>query len=149
MLTAANSFGGIVGSFLVLFLARYRPKGMLVIYATLAYGFLLIAFGLSNSLWLATIIIVSLGVTDAIGMATRQTTVQLTTPDNMRGRATSFHELSAESANNIGTIEVGFLSQQIGAGSTMVLGGFLAVAVPRYRRFLSCPSVRSTPESGH
>ena len=129
VLTAASSFGGIIGSFAVLFLTRYRSKGMLVLYATLAYALLLIAFGLSASMWMAVIIIVSLGITDAIGMATRQTTVQLTTPDNMRGRAVSFHEVSAESANNIGTIEVGFMSQQIGAGNTLVLGGVVSVMV--------------------
>ena len=77
----------------------------------------------------AAVVVVCLGITDAVGMATRQTTVQLTTPDNMRGRAVSFHEVSAESANNIGTIEVGFMSQQIGASYTMVLGGIVSIAV--------------------
>ena len=62
-------------------------------------------------------------------MTTRQTTVQLTTPDNMRGRAVSFHSVSAMSANNIGTFEVGFMSQQVGAGNTMVLGGVISVIV--------------------
>lgn len=128
-LTSATSFGGIIGSLAVLFLSRYRSKGMLVLYATLAYGVLLIAFGLSSTLWMALAVVVCLGITDAVGMATRQTTVQLTTPDNMRGRAVSFHEVSAESANNIGTIEVGFMSQQIGASYTMVLGGMVSIAV--------------------
>ena len=128
-LTSATSFGGIIGSLAVLFLSRYRSKGMLVLYATLAYGVLLIAFGLSSTLWMALVVVVCLGITDAVGMATRQTTVQLTTPDNMRGRAVSFHEVSAESANNIGTIEVGFMSQQIGASYTMVLGGIVSIAV--------------------
>jgi len=128
-LTSATSFGGIIGSLAVLFLSRYRAKGRLVLYATLAYGVLLIAFGLSSTLWMALVVVVMLGITDAIGMATRQTTVQLTTPDNMRGRAVSFHEVSAESANNIGTIEVGFMSQQIGASYTMVLGGIVSIAV--------------------
>lgn len=129
LLTAANSFGGVIGSFIVLFLAQYRAKGMLVLYATLAYALLLIAFGLSNSLWMAVIVLFGLGVTDAIGMATRQTTVQLTTPDNMRGRAVSFHEVSAESANNIGTFEVGLMSQKIGASNTLILGGVISIVV--------------------
>ena len=129
VLTAANSFGGVAGSFIVLFLANYRAKGMLVLYATLAYGVLLIAFGVSTSLWMGIIFIVGLGVSDATSMTTRQTTVQLTTPDNMRGRAVSFHSMSAMSANNLGTLEVGVMSQQIGAGNTMILGGVIALAV--------------------
>ena len=75
------------------------------------------------------IIITALGASDAIGMTTRQTTVQLTTPDNMRGRAVSFHSFSAMAANNIGTFEVGFMSAQIGAGNTMLLGGVVSVIV--------------------
>ena len=74
-------------------------------------------------------VVKSHGATDAIGMTTRQTTVQLTTPDNMRGRAVSFHSFSAMAANNIGTFEVGYMSAQIGAGNTMLLGGVVSVIV--------------------
>ena len=70
-----------------------------------------------------------LGATDSIGMTTRQTIVQLTTPDNMRGRAVSFHSLSAMTANNIGTLEVGFFSALIGADNTMVMGGIIGLIV--------------------
>ena len=136
-LTAANSIGGVIGSFLVLFMAKYRPKGMLVLYATGIYAVLLFGFGSLQFLSVdpivlmvvGGIIITALGATDAIGMTTRQTTVQLTTPDNMRGRAVSFHSFSAMAANNIGTFEVGFMSAQIGAGNTMLLGGVVSVIV--------------------
>ncbi len=129
VMTAANSFGGVAGTFAVLFMAKYRAKGMIVLYATLVYAILLIAFGLSPYLWLGSIILVGLGATDAIGMTTRQTTVQLTTPDHMRGRAVSAHSVSAMSANNLGTFEVGFMSEQIGADRTMILGGVISVIV--------------------
>ena len=46
-----------------------------------------------------------------------------------RGRAVSFHSFSAMAANNIGTFEVGFMSAQIGAGNTMLLGGVVSVIV--------------------
>ena len=129
VLTAANSAGGILGTFSVLFLTRYRSKGMLVVYATLAYTFLLIAFGFTTALWLGVIILAGLGATDAVGMATRQTTVQLTTSDNMRGRAVSFSSVSAMTANNLGTFEVGFMSEAIGADKTLILGGTVGIVV--------------------
>ena len=129
VMTAANSFGGVLGTFSVLFLANYRAKGMLVLYATLIYAVLIIGFGFSTSLLLGTLLIAGLGATDAIGMTTRQTTVQLTTPDHMRGRAVSAHSVSAMTANNLGTFEVGFMSEQIGADRTMILGGLISVAV--------------------
>ena len=136
-LSAANSLGGVSGSFLVLFLANYRSKGMLVLYATGIYSLLLFGFGSIQFLNVHPLlllligggIISGLGATDAIGMTTRQTTVQLTTPDHMRGRAVSFHSFSAMAANNIGTFEVGFMSERIGAGNTMLLGGTVSVCV--------------------
>jgi hypothetical protein len=45
----------------------------------------------------------------------------------MRGRAFSLMFLAAQSANNIGTIWVGFWAGSIGAGNTMVLGGFISI----------------------
>lgn len=129
VLTAANSAGGILGTFSVLFLTRFRAKGMLVVYATLVYALLLIAFGFTTALWLGVIILAGLGASDAVGMATRQTTVQLTTSDNMRGRAVSFSSVSAMTANNLGTFEVGFMSEVIGADKTLILGGAVGVVV--------------------
>ena len=135
--TAANSLGGIAGTFAVLFLANYRAKGMLVLYATLAYAVLLLIFGFTPALGLAalaamalgTLTMAGLGATDAIGMTTRQTTVQLTTPDDMRGRAVSAHSVSAMTANNLGTFYVGIMSERIGAENTMLLGGVISIAV--------------------
>ena len=122
---------------MVLSLANYRSKGMLVLYATGTYALLLFAFGSIqyidlNTIFILTVgsvIIAGLGATDAIGMTTRQTTVQLTTPDNMRGRAVSFHSFCAMGANNIGTFHVGFMSSRIGAGNTMILGGIVSICV--------------------
>ena len=78
---------------------------------------------------LGTLTMAGLGATDAIGMTTRQTTVQLTTPDDMRGRAVSAHSVSAMTANNLGTFYVGIMSERIGAENTMILGGLISVAV--------------------
>lgn len=68
-----------------------------------------------------------LGGADAVTVAVRRTTVQLTTPDHMRGRAFSFMLLSAQTANNIGTIWIGFWAAAIGAQNTVILGGVLAI----------------------
>ncbi|MXY46114.1 MAG: MFS transporter [Chloroflexi bacterium] len=128
-MNAANSAGGILGTFSVLFLTNFRRKGMMVVIATLIYASLLIALGFTTALWLGLIILAGLGASDAVGMATRQTTVQLTTSDNMRGRAVSFSSVSAMTANNLGTLEVGLMSDLIGADNTLILGGGIGIAV--------------------
>ncbi len=127
VLTSANSAGAVAGSFLVLALANYRAKGMMVLYATIAYSLLLFGFGSAGSLLIGALVIAGLGAADAVSVTIRQSTVQLTTPDHLRGRTLAFTTLSAQTANNVGTIWVGFMSAWIGAGDTMLLGGVLAL----------------------
>jgi hypothetical protein len=62
-------------------------------------------------------------------MVMRQTLVQLTTPDQLLGRASSVHSFAAMGANHLGTLEVGIVSSFVGAGFTMVIGGFVSVFV--------------------
>ncbi|MFU8816154.1 MAG: MFS transporter, partial [Pseudomonadales bacterium] len=64
LLGAANSVGAIVGSFIALFLVGYRAKGMLVLYASFAYGFILFGFGTVTSLWAGMLMIALLGAAD-------------------------------------------------------------------------------------
>ena len=127
VLGAANSAGAIVGSFVALLFAGVRAKGMFVLYATLAYALILVGFGSVTSLWLGAIMIAGLGGADAVTVAVRQATVQLTTPDHMRGRAFAFMILSAQTANNVGTIWVGLWAAAIGAQQTMLLGAAISI----------------------
>ena len=127
MLGAANSTGAIIGSFIALLLARYKAKGMMVLYASFFYGFILFGFGTASTLWVGMLMIGLLGAADAVTVAVRHTTVMLTTPDHMRGRAFALLVLAAQTANNIGTIWVGAWAGAIGAGNTMVLAGFLSI----------------------
>ncbi|MEM7079734.1 MAG: MFS transporter [Pseudomonadota bacterium] len=126
-LGAANSIGAVVGAFAAMLFVAYRAKGMLVLYASLAYGVFLFGFGLAPSLWFGIAMIALLGAADAVTVAVRNTTVMLTTPDHMRGRAFSLMFLAAYTANNLGTIWVGFWAGWIGATNSMLLGAVLAV----------------------
>ncbi len=128
-LTAANAVGGICGTLLVLFLRGYRPKGMLVLYATIIYALLLFPLAFSTKLWVGMLLIGGLGAMDGISVAMRQSIVQLTTPDQMRGRAVALQVLAAQTSNNIGTLEVGFLAAAAGLSFTLVFGGAAALVM--------------------
>ena len=129
LLGSANALGGVGGSMLVFFTEKIRHKGRIVLATTLAYAVGLIAFGLTPIFWIGLIIVAFLGATDSVGMTMRQAIVQLTTPDRLIGRASSAHSFAAMTANNVGQMEVAFVSAAIGAGATMVLGGFIGIAV--------------------
>ena len=137
LLTTANSIGAAGGAFLVLFLTRYRPKGMLVVYATLGFSVAVFLFGTVTTLILGIVVITAMGALDAVTMTTRQAMMQLTTPDQMLGRTLSLGTLVATTANNLGTIWVGYLAGGLSIGAielggigearTMQLGGVLAL----------------------
>ena len=127
LLGAANSIGAIIGSFAVFFTQKIQRKGLLVLIATLAYSILLIAFGINSVFVIGLVIVCLLGATDAVGMTMRQAIAQLTTPDKLLGRTSGAKDFAAMGANNIGQIEVGLVSGLIGAGGTMIIGGFVAV----------------------
>jgi hypothetical protein len=50
----------------------------------------------------------------------------------MRGRALSIQTLAAQTANNIGTLEVGLASAAIGASRTLLLGSAIALGITGY-----------------
>lgn len=128
LLTAANSAGAIGGSFVVLGLRRFKRTGLIVLIAHVIYALLLFPFALNPWLPLGMVLIAGLGGMDAISVTVRQATVHLTTPDAMRGRALSVLVLSAQTANNVGTIWVGMLSALIGASGTLLVGGASSLA---------------------
>ena len=141
LLNTANAVGGILGAFAVFFTGRFSKKGVLTLAGTLMYAVFLIAFGVNRNFPLGLIIVGVLGMTDTLSMTMRSTIVQLTTPDQLLGRASSIGSFVAMGANNLGQVEVGMLSAAIGAGQTMVIGGVLSVLfVLTVWRFL--PSIR-------
>ena len=129
LLGSANSAGAIIGGIAVLALTRVQAKGLIVLWASLAYGLFLLAFGLTSSLIIGMILISLLGAADSVTVAVRVTTVMLTTPNKMRGRAFSLMYVAAQTSNNIGTIWVGFWAGVIGASSTMVMGGIISIVM--------------------
>jgi MFS family permease len=127
LLNTANAVGGILGAFAVFFTGRFSRKGVVTLVGTLMYAVFLVAFGFNTNFPLGLIIVGVLGMTDTLSMTMRSTIVQLTTPDQLLGRASSIGSFVAMGANDLGQVEVGMLSAAIGAGQTMVLGGVLSV----------------------
>lgn len=129
VLTAANSLGSVIGSLTVVAFERYPKKGMLVVYATIGFSSSVFLFGTATSLWMGVLVILMMGGTDGVSVTMRETMVQLETPDAMRGRTVSLGYLAANTANNVGTVWVGFLAAEVGSARTMQIGGLLSLAI--------------------
>jgi hypothetical protein len=93
------------------------------------FGLATIVFGLSRSMPLSLVCLVTLGAADMLSVYVRQSLIQLSTPDEMRGRVGAVSSLFVSASNELGEAESGFLAAAIGPVAAVVAGGVGAVAV--------------------
>ena len=127
-LLGVPALGALAGSGLILGLGNPKRKGQLIIAVTLLYTIGLICFALSRSLALSLLIVFCLGLVDAVGETLRDTLVQLTTPDSMRGRVKSFDQVFMSAGTYMGHAQMGAAATFIGVPGALVLGGCMGSA---------------------
>ena len=145
VLYAAPAIGALIGSAIVLAAGDIKRKGALSIVATLLFGLSLGFLGLSQWFWLGLIALGCLGISDAMSVAIRRTVVQILAPDDMRGRATSFLTVFAQTTNALGAVIAGAGAALLGAPNAALVGGLLCMltvfgtcwAIPQLWRYRS------------
>jgi len=109
-----------------LYLAQHsieRRAGALMLACVAGFGVATIIFSLSTSLWLSVAALIALGGFDMVSMVIRQTLVQLSTPDAMRGRVSAVSFLFIGASNQLGEFESGATAALMGVIPAAVLGG--------------------------
>jgi MFS family permease len=124
-LYAAPAIGALVGSGLLLAAGDIKRKGVVSIIGTLLFAFSLGLLGLSKWFWMGLIAVGALGFSDALGVVMRRTVVQILAPDDMRGRATSFLTVFAQTTNAIGAVIAGAGAALLGAPNAALAGCIL------------------------
>jgi MFS family permease len=126
-LMAAPAAGSLAGAGLMLVIGQVRRPGWVMLGAVAGYGLALI--GLGGSVWFPVSLLCAalLGVTDAISMAIRHTSIQLATPDEFRGRVSSAMQISVQGGNSIGALNAGFAAAALTAAPAVILGGSLVL----------------------
>ena len=119
--------GPAIGAVLVGFsLARFQIKrraGAIMLWAVAGYGLATIVFGLSHSFPLSLLAMICLGGCDMVSVVIRQTLVQVSTPDEMRGRVTAVSSVFVSGSNRLGDFESGMVAGLAGAPGAAVIGG--------------------------
>lgn len=125
MLYAAPAIGALIGSTILLAAGDIKRKGALSIIVTLLFALSLGFLGLSQSFWMGLLAVGALGFSDAISVAIRRTVVQILAPDDMRGRATSFLTVFAQTTNATGALIAGAGAAFLGAPNAALVGCLL------------------------
>jgi hypothetical protein len=93
------------------------------------YAAATIVFGVSRVVWLSVAALAVLGAADQLSVFVRQTLVQLTTPDAMRGRVSAVSTLFISASNELGEFRGGLVARFMGPVSAVVYGGVGALIV--------------------
>lgn len=128
-LNAAIDIGSIIMILFVTFIPLRKKQGRLLLYVVAGFGLCIIVFGLSRFYWLSFAALLIAGMLDGISVVIRGTVLQLTTPDEMRGRVSSVNSMFINSSNELGQFESGFTARVMGAVPAVIFGGSMTLLV--------------------
>src|SRR5690606_37991076 len=122
LLLAAVGLGAVVGAISLAMAGKTLRRGRLLSLATFSFSFCLIAFSLSRSLWLSTLVLVFVGLTMILNNALANTLLQTIAPNELRGRVMSAYAFVFVGMGPIGALLSGTVANLIGAPGAIALG---------------------------
>jgi len=142
-LNAAMDIGSVITITTLTLFPMKRRQGYRLMYAVAGFGICIIIFGISKIYWISFLALLIAGMMDGISVLVRGTILQLTTPDEMRGRVASVNSMFINSSNELGMFESGFTSRLMGTAPAVIFGGSMTLLVviitwikaPRLRKF--------------
>ena len=128
-LNAAADIGSMIMILFITFNPLRKKQGILLLMGIAGFGICIIIFGTSRIYWLSFIALFIAGLLDGISVIVRGTILQLTTPDEMRGRVSSVNSMFINSSNELGQFESGFTARLMGAVPAVIFGGSMTLIV--------------------
>jgi MFS family permease len=152
-LSASLEAGAALMAVALVFLPPVKNTGRALLTTVALFGAGTVVFGLSRSFPLSLATYMFIGMADEVSVVLRQTTIQLSTPDELRGRVSSVNMLFIGASNQLGAMESGFVAALTTATFSVVSGGVGCLAVvgavasrmPDLRRYRAAPLPAHTP----
>jgi MFS family permease len=143
LLSSSLEIGALATSFVLVMLPPIRHAGRALLITVGVYGIATMLFGLSRWFPLSVAAYMLVGVADQVSVVMRSTIVQLSTPDELRGRVSAINMMFINASNQLGAAESGFLAALTSAPFAVVSGGAVSVVVaglvayllPQLRRY--------------
>jgi MFS family permease len=129
LLRAMPAVGSVVVGLALARMSPMRNVGQKLFLVLVLFSMAILAFALSEALWLSCLALLVYGAVDMVSVNIRMSMVQLGTPDDLRGRVNAVNSLCTSSSNHLGTFRAGWLASVIGPVPTAVLGGCVGLAV--------------------
>jgi MFS family permease len=129
ILTASLDLGALLAATCMIILPTPTRTGRALLASIAAFGLATIAFGASRSLPFSVLAYAAVGAADQVSVVMRLNTIQLSLPDELRGRITAVNFVFVNASNQIGGLESGVVAALTSAMFAVVSGGFACLAV--------------------
>ncbi|MFN8290442.1 MAG: MFS transporter [Chitinophagaceae bacterium] len=128
-LNAAMDIGSVIMITTLTLWPMKKKQGYRLMYVVAGFGLFIILFGFSKWYWLSFLALLIAGMMDGISVIIRGTILQLTTPDDKRGRVSSVNSMFINSSNELGQFESGFMAKAMGTVPSVIFGGCMTLLV--------------------
>lgn len=130
ILQAATSIGAVVLVPFTGVVGRIARQGLGVAMAVIVWGLCIVAFGFFPApLWLGVLFLAGAGAADMVSMILRGLVVQLTTPDEFRGRISAVNAMFVIGGPMLGQFESGLVAGVFTPFISVVSGGAACIVV--------------------
>ncbi|GAB4411123.1 MAG: MFS transporter [Thermodesulfovibrionales bacterium] len=128
-MAGSAGIGAFTAAILIAFRGEIREKGRYMSIASLVFAASLFAFSLSENYHVSVIALILAGWGVVSFLAVGNSFIQLSTPDDLRGRVMSVYTLVFFGMAPIGNSIMGFIADTLGTATAISIGSFLCLFV--------------------
>jgi MFS family permease len=135
--------GGALLASLILALGGKSPGIKQMLFSAILFGICESLFALSPWYWLSLLLVAMVGFTQVSFSAVANATLQVVTPDHLRGRIMSVYMLVFAGSVPLGNLFTGWLDHSYNASIAVLVGAVLSLAAALAGWFLRAPAEKS------
>ncbi|HEX5110125.1 MAG TPA: MFS transporter [Vicinamibacterales bacterium] len=128
-LMACAGAGAVSGALVVAWLGKFRHMGRALLAVQIVFGAIIVVFALTRILWLNAVLLFAAGACMVMVFATLSSLVQLTAPNEMRGRVMSIYMVAFRGGMPLGSLTGGWVANMTSAPTVLVINGVLLSCV--------------------
>jgi MFS family permease len=144
-LMAGAGIGAVISALTLAAQGRIQRRINFIVVSAALFSLALILMSQTKSFWLAFSLLIVLGATMVGALSLTNSTLQVTTPPEFRGRIMSMYNLSVIGLSPLGSLLAGAIAEALGVRFALTLGGTVCLAyflilllfLPRLRRSAS------------
>jgi MFS family permease len=127
LLMGSSGIGALLGAAVLAGRQEVRGLGNWVMLACAGFGTSLMLFSLSRNFWFSTLLLLPVGFSMMVQMASSNTLIQSMVPDRLRGRVMALYSMMFLGMAPFGALLAGILANLMGAPWTVALGGVVCI----------------------